>query len=69
MPYGSDGFSTELTLSAGDQLAFTYDSARVPGRSLATKPHTGPAMRFTKVKITGPLIDQWPTAAMKKYFT
>ena len=65
MPYGSDGFSTELTLSAGDQLAFTYDSARVPGRSLAAKPHTGPAMRFTKVKITGPLIDQWPTAAMQ----
>ena len=39
MPHGSRGFTTELTLKAGDQLAFTFDSARVPGRSLA-KNHT-----------------------------
>ena len=37
----SKGFTTELTLKAGDQLAFTFDSARVPGRSLAKKPHDG----------------------------
>ena len=65
MPHGSRGFSTELTLKAGDQLAFTFDSARVPGRSLAKKPHTGPAMRFSRMKVTGPLTEQWPTAAMK----
>ncbi|MBH58071.1 MAG: hypothetical protein CMJ82_12920 [Planctomycetaceae bacterium] len=63
---GSKGFSIELTLRAGDQLAFTFDSARVPGRSLANKPHTGPAMHFSKVKVTGPLIDQWPTVAMER---
>ncbi|RMF38485.1 MAG: DUF1592 domain-containing protein, partial [Planctomycetota bacterium] len=65
MPRGSKGFTTELTLEAGDMLAFTFDSARVPGRSLAKKPHDGPAMRFSNVKVTGPLIEQWPTAAMK----
>jgi len=65
MPHGSKGFTTELTLKAGDMLAFTFDSARVPGRSLAKKPHKGPAMRFSHMKVTGPLTEQWPTAAMK----
>ena len=65
MPHGSNQFTTELTLRAGDHLAFTFDSARVPGRSLAKKPHKGPAMRFSHMKLTGPLTEQWPTAAMK----
>jgi hypothetical protein len=65
MPHGSKGFTTELTLKAGDQLAFTFDSARVPGRSLEKGPHKGPAMRFSHMKVTGPLTEQWPTAAMK----
>ena len=65
MPRGSQGFTTELTLKAGDQLAFTFDSARVPGRSLGKKPHEGPAMRFSHMKVTGPLTKQWPTAAIK----
>lgn len=56
MPHGSKGFTTELTLKAGDMLAFTFDSARVPGRSLEKKPHTGPAMRFSHLKVTGPLL-------------
>ncbi len=65
MPHGSTGFTTELTLKAGDKLAFTFDSARVPGRSLAKKPHEGPAMRFSEVKVIGPLVEEWPSAAMK----
>lgn len=65
MPHGSKGFTTELTLKAGDMLAFTFDSARVPGRSLAKKPHTGPVMRFSRMTVTGPLSEQWPPAAMK----
>ena len=64
MPHGSKGFTTELTLRAGDQLAFTFDSARVPGRSLEKNPHKGPAMRFSHLRVTGPLTEQWPTAAM-----
>ena len=65
MPRGSRGFTTQLILNAGDMLAFTFDSARVPGRSLAKKPHNGPAMRFSRMKVTGPLVEQWPPAAMK----
>ena len=65
MPRGSKGFSTELTLKPGDQLAFTFDSARVPGRSLEKKPHEGPDMRFSHLKLTGPLAERWPSAAME----
>lgn len=65
LPHGSDGFTTQLTLKAGDQLGFTFDSARVPGRTLAKKPHKGPDLRFSRVKLTGPLVDQWPTRAMR----
>ena len=65
MPKGSEGFTTELTLKTGDMLGFTFDSARVPGRSLAKKPHEGPTMRFSQVKLTGPLTEQWPTTAMQ----
>ena len=65
MPHGSKGFTTELTLKAGDRLTFTFDSARVPGRSLEKAKHKGPAMRFSHVKVIGPLSEQWPTAAMQ----
>jgi hypothetical protein len=65
MPHGSKGFTTELTLKAGDRLAFTFDSARVPGRSLEKKEHKGPAMRFSHLSVTGPLTENWPTATME----
>tara|TARA_R110002049_G_scaffold285698_4_gene467019 strand:- start:165937 stop:168237 length:2301 start_codon:yes stop_codon:yes gene_type:complete len=65
IPHGSKGFSTELTLKAGDQLAFTFDSARVPGQSLKKKEHKGPTLRFSRLTVTGPLTQQWPTAAMQ----
>ncbi|MCP4848278.1 MAG: DUF1592 domain-containing protein, partial [Verrucomicrobiaceae bacterium] len=65
MPHGSKGFTTELTLKAGDQLAFTFDSARVPGQSLEKKKHKGPTMRFSHLRVTGPLTEKWPTATME----
>jgi hypothetical protein len=65
MPKDSKGFTTELALKVGDPLAFTFDSARVPGRSLEKKPHKGPAMRFSHLTVTGPLTEQWPSAAME----
>ena len=65
MPHGSKGFATELTLKVGDQLAFTFDSARVPGRTLEKKPHKGPVMRFSHLRVIGPLTERWPTAAME----
>jgi len=65
MPHGSTGFTTELTLKAGDQLAFTFDSARDPGKGGDPRKHKGPIMRFSGVKITGPLMEEWPTSAIR----
>ena len=64
IPHRSKSFTAELTLKAGDQLAFTFDSARIPGNS-APRKHKGPKLRFTKVKVTGPLVEKWPTSAMQ----
>ena len=65
MPQGSQGFTVELTLKAGDQLAFTFDSARAPGKGGDPREHKGATMRFSGLKITGPLIEEWPTVAMQ----
>ena len=64
IPHRSKSFTTELTLKAGDQLAFTFDSARIPGNS-APRKHKGSKLRFTNVKVVGPLVEKWPTAAMQ----
>lgn len=65
LPHGANHFETELTLKLGDQLAFTFDSARIPGKSLKKQEHKGPSLRFSRVKIVGPLEGSWPTKAMK----
>ena len=67
MPPGADGFTVELTLRAGDQLGFTFDSARVPGQSLKKKEHKGPSLRFSHLTLTGPLTEDWPTETMKQF--
>jgi mono/diheme cytochrome c family protein len=64
MPHRSKSFTTELTLKVGDQLAFTFDSARIPGNGNPRK-YKGSKIRFTSVKVTGPLIEEWPTSAMQ----
>jgi len=65
MPQGSKGFTIELTLRAGDQVAFTFDSARVPRVGSDPRKYKGATMRFSEVMVTGPLVEQWPTAAMQ----
>jgi hypothetical protein len=63
MPHGSQGFTVELTLKAGDELAFTFDSGRVARIGGDPQKYQGAKMRFTSVKVTGPILEQWPTAA------
>ena len=65
MPHGSRGFTVELTLKAGDEVSFTFDSGRVQSTGDKPRKHKGAKMRFTHVKVTGPIIGQWPTAAMR----
>lgn len=65
LPHGAKGFTVILTLNAGDEVSFTFDSGRVQSTNAKPKKYNGPKIRFTKVKVTGPLIDEWPTAAMQ----
>ena len=47
--------------------SLTFDSGRVPS-PVNAKPEqvsTVPRMRFIGVNVTGPIIEQWPTAAMQ----
>ena len=65
LPHGAKGFTVILTLNAGDEVSFTFDSGRVQSTNAKPKKYKGPKIRFSKVKVAGPLIDEWPTAAMK----
>jgi hypothetical protein len=65
MPQGSQGFTVELTLREGDEVSFTFDSGRVQSTNAKPEQYQGTKMRFTGVNVTGPIIEQWPTAAMQ----
>ena len=56
LPLGAKGFTTELTLNAGDEVSFTFDSGRVQSTNARPKEYKGPKLRFTRVKVTGPLL-------------
>lgn len=63
---GSKGFTVDLTLKAGDEVSFTFDSGRTWNVGQKPKTYKGTQLRFTKATITGPMIEQWPTVAMNK---
>lgn len=65
LPRGAKGFTVELTLDAGDEVSLTFDSGRVQSTNAKPQEYDGPKLRFTRVKVTGPIVEEWPTAAMK----
>jgi hypothetical protein len=65
LPLGAKGFTTELTLNTGDEVSFTFDSGRVQSTNARPKEYKGPKLRFTRVKVTGPIVEEWPTVAMQ----
>lgn len=64
LPEDAKKLSAELTLNEGDEVAFTFDSAKIWRVGNAQK-YKGPQLRFTEVKIAGPVHDKWPTHAAK----
>jgi hypothetical protein len=65
MPQGSQGFTVELTLREGDEVSLTFDSGRVQSTNAKPQQYQGAKIRFIGVNVTGPIIEQWPTAAMQ----
>lgn len=65
LPAGANQVFVELTLKAGDEVSFTFDSARTWTTGAKPQKYEGPQVRFTRAEITGPIIDAWPTSAHK----
>jgi hypothetical protein len=61
LPHGAPDFEVELTLNQGDEVAFTFDSAKIWRIDSSPKAYDGPKLRFTRVQVTGPIHDRWPT--------
>ncbi|MCM8530740.1 MAG: DUF1592 domain-containing protein [Lentisphaeraceae bacterium] len=65
IPNGTKNISLELTLTKGDQVSFTFDSAKVWRVERKPKAYKGPKVMFTKANITGPIYQEWPTFAQR----
>ncbi|MCM8543301.1 MAG: DUF1592 domain-containing protein [Lentisphaeraceae bacterium] len=65
LPNKTTGFSVDLTLDKGNQVSFTFDSAKVWRVDGKAKIYKGTKLLFSKVKVIGPIHDEWPTYAEK----
>ncbi len=62
-PDGATSFTVELTLNEGDEIAFTFDSAPIWRVGGSAREYEGPQLKFTQVRVEGPLIEEWPAFA------
>lgn len=58
----------DVTLDADTFLSLTYDSAATWNTGGKREEYKGRQVRFTKVRITGPVTEQWPTIAARRIF-
>ena len=56
----------DATLRAGTDISFTYDSAATWNTGKKQEKYQGRQVRFSKVRITGPISDSWPTIAEQR---
>ncbi len=63
LPQGAPGFTVDLTLNRGDEVSFTFDSARTWNVGQRPEEYKGAKLEFTLVQVSGPLHDEWPTPA------
>ena len=66
-PDGSTVF-WDVTLSADTYLSIAYDSAATWNTGNKGSEYKGRQVRFTKVRITGPITEKWPTIAEQRVF-
>lgn len=59
------GFTVDLTLDKGNQVSFTFDSAKVWRVDGKARVYKGTKLYFTNVKVIGPIYDEWPTYGQK----
>ena len=68
LPSDGDSIFFDVTLRAGAQLSFTYDSAATWNTGKKGSEYKGRQVRFTRVRITGPVTETWPTPAQDLIF-
>ncbi|MCA9227878.1 MAG: DUF1592 domain-containing protein, partial [Planctomycetales bacterium] len=68
LPPDGQSIFVDLSLDAGAYIAFTYESAATWNIGNKHSEYTGRQVRFTKVRITGPVTEVWPTAADQLLF-
>ncbi len=68
LPADGDSISVDLTLTAGTYISFTYESAATWNVGENPEEYTGPQVAFSRVRITGPMTEAWPTTAERLTF-
>ncbi len=66
LPNDATSFSIDLTLRKGSQVSFTFDSASTWHVGQKPENYKGAKLFFTKVTVTGPIYEPWPTAAERR---
>jgi hypothetical protein len=66
LPNDATSFSIDLMLRKGSQVSFTFDSASTWNVGQNPENYKGAKLFFTKVKVTGPIYEQWPTVAERR---
>ena len=68
LPPDGESIFLDLTLTAGTFLSFTYESAATWNVGKTPQDYKGRQVAFSKVRITGPITETWPTSAEQRVF-
>ena len=68
LPPDGESIFLDLTLTAGTYISFTYESAATWNIGNKHSEYKGRQVRFTRVRITGPVTESWPTVADRRIF-
>lgn len=68
LPADGESITVDLTLTAGTYVSFTYESAATWNVGNNPRKYKGPQVAFSRVRIRGPLTEEWPTRADRRLF-
>jgi hypothetical protein len=69
LPGPAQTFTLDLMLTQGTQVSFTFDSSptwNIGEGAAKHRSYAGPKLIFTRVQVTGPVYEEWPTAAEQR---
>jgi hypothetical protein len=66
LPNSAQSFTLDLLVTQGTQVSFTFDSSPTWTIGGDFKSYGGPKLVFTRVQVSGPICDEWPTTAEQR---